>query len=131
MLLCLLVILLFLPIPLLRFGKRATHANLVKKSYIPESDQKLRDTRWTGWITCVLPLVRVLLIPFEASFGGPNGSVYVFLFIVTLATGILSIGLFTLNARGKERTFGIIAGFVCILSGTGVFMAGLAFTAQA
>ncbi len=92
--------------------------------------QGLDVARWTGWCCCALPILRVLLIPFEIKFGGPGSRLNEAILLATLVTGMIAMALFILNATGRERCFGTLAAIGAILSSICLFLSGLFFAAM-
>ena len=110
-----------LPPLLLILGSRSTrkrwgHRNPIRRT--------LLVTRWIGWIACLLPILRVLLIRVEDHFGGPGSAVNIALLIATLIVGIAALGMFILNAPERERSLGALASILAVLNGVAIFLAG-------
>ena len=116
--------LLGLPLLLLILGRHDTQKRFAESQLL---QQRLAITRWTGWISCTLPVIRVALIRVEAHYGGPASLENTALLIATLTSGIIGMGMFILNAPERERSFGALACIIAVLSSVAIFLAGLIF----
>ncbi len=118
------VALLGLPLLLLILGRHNTKKRFAE-SGLPQ--QKLVITRWVGWISCTLPIIRVALIRVEDHYGGPGSVVNTALLIATLSIATIGMGMFILNAPERERSFGALACIISVVSSVAIFLAGLIF----